>query len=510
MVIVVPHTSNWDFPKGVACRPFIGLSDCKFLIKKDWIDSPIGGFIKWLGAVPVDRSKEKGNLVEQVVDMYEKADTLGLAIAPEGTRSLNKEWKSGFYHIAQQANIPIYCSYIDYYRREIGIENPIMPSGDYEKDLAEIKKFYLDKIPRFPAKSSLKHNIPAKKRGLWFHLKPYVRTLLLILLIWLAFNWDLVAYGIGQGIGQLKIIYNAQPVETYLNDPNFPEDKKAKIKLVQEVRQYCFDSLGLDYSDSYSKLYDQNGKAILWNLTACEPYRLKAVKWSFPILGSFSYKGFFSEEKAKKHEAIWKNKGYDTNIREVGGWSTLGILNDPILSNMLDRPTGSLVNLIVHELTHGTLYIKDGVSYNENLASFVGDYGALRFLEQKYGKDSPEYTQYQNAKTDRDLYINFALKSANSLDSLYKSFDNSYTTEHKERLKTTFINNFIAEVRKLPYKNENYKRLFQSNSPNNTYFMSRMRYRAKQNEFKQEFEKQFDSNFPKYLAYLKEKHPSIF
>ncbi|MGB0521763.1 MAG: aminopeptidase [Flammeovirgaceae bacterium] len=510
MVIVVPHTSNWDFPKGVACRPFINLQDCKFLIKKNWLDSPIGFFIKWLGAVPVDRSKEKGNLVEQVVEMYNKADTLGLAIAPEGTRSLNGEWKTGFYHIAKQANIPIYCSYIDYYRREIGIENPIIPSGDYEKDLAEIKQFYLDKIPRYPEKSSLEHRIPTTKRGLWFHLKPYVRKLLVLLLILLAFNWDLIAYGLGQAYGQFKILYQAQPVETFLTDPNYPEAKKEKIRLIQEVRQYAFDSLGLDHSKSYSKLYDQQGEAILWNVTACEPYQLKAVEWSFPIIGSFSYKGFFDKEKAASAEAALKKEGFDTNIREVGGWSTLGLLNDPILSNMLERSEGSLANLIIHELTHGTIFIKDGVAYNENLASFVGDYGAMRFLKQKYGEESEEYQYYQNAKIDRDLYTNFALARAQGLDSLYHTFTDAHSAAQKELLKTTFIKRFVEEVRNLPYRNENYKHLFESELPNNTYFMSRMRYRAKQNEFKQEFENEFASNFPKYLNYLKEKHPSLF
>lgn len=510
MVIVVPHTSNWDFPKGVACRPFLDLKDCKFLIKKDWLDSPIGGFIKWLGAVGVDRSKDKGNLVEQVVEAYAQADNLGLAVAPEGTRSLNKEWKTGFYHIAQQANIPIYCAFIDYHRREIGIENPIIPSGDYEKDLAEIKKFYLDKIPRYPEQSSLEHQVPSAKRGIWFHIKPYVRTLIFILLLLLAFNWDLVSYGLGQARGQFKVLYEAKPIEEYLNDPTYSNDKKDKIRLIQEIRQYAFDSLGLDYSDSYTKLYDQGGKAILWNVTACEPYQLKAVKWSFPIIGSFSYKGFFDMDKAQSFEQNLKGEGFDTNIREVGGWSTLGILNDPILSNMLDRSEGSLANLIIHELTHGTLFIKDGVSYNENLASFVGDYGAIRFLKQKYGEDSKEFLHYQNAKLDRDLYINFALQQAKSLDSLYKTFDNTLSIEQKESLKATFIEQFVNEVRNLPYKNENYKKLFQQNSPNNTYFMSRIRYRAKQNEFKQEFEEQFASNFPKYLKHLKEKHPSLF
>jgi len=511
MVIVVPHTSNWDFPKGVASRPFLGLSDCKFFIKKDWVDTPIiGPIIKALGPVPVDRSGKKGNLVGDVVKMYEEAERFGVAVAPEGTRSLKKEWKTGFYHIALQAKIPIWCSYIDYHRREIGIGNPMVPSGDYEADIAKIKEYYLDKIPRFPEKSSLEHVIPTQKRGWWFFVKPYFRGLLLLLLMFLLFNWDLVAYGLGQGYGQLKVLYQAEPIETFLNNDQYPEESKAKIRLIQEVRQFAFDSLGLDQSASYTKMYDQKGEALLWNVSACEPFKLKAKEWSFPILGTFSYKGFFNLEKAQKTAKDLKEEGFDTNIREVGGWSTLGILNDPILSNMLERSEGSLANLIIHELTHGTLFVKDGLTYNENLASFVGDYGAIRFLRAKYGEQSEEYLHYINSKTDRDLYINFTLNRAKGLDSLYKSFDESMTISQKEKLKTAFIENFVKEVRSLPYKNKNYQRLFEKGLPNNTYFMSRIRYRAKQNEFKKEFEEKFDHNFPKYLAHLKEKHPSLF
>ena len=512
IVIVVPHTSNWDFPKGITSRPLLGLSDCKFMIKKDWFDSKIGFLIKWWGGIAVDRSKSKGKgkLVEQMVQKFEEIPNLGVCIAPEGTRSLEKKWKTGFYQIAVQADIPILCAYFDYYRREIGIGKILHPTGDFEKDLNELQEFYKDKIPMYPEKSSIEHRIPTTKRGLWFKIKPFVRTILFILLMLLLFNWDLVAYGLGQGYGQLKVLYQAEPIETYLNNPDFPENKKDKIHLIQEIRQFAFDSLGLDHTASYTKMYDQQDKALLWNVTACEPYALKAYEWSFPLLGTVSYKGFFNKQKAETLKKKLQAEGYDTNIREVGGWSTLGILNDPILSNMLNRTEGSLANLIIHELTHGTIFIKNGITYNENLASFVGDYGAVRFLKHKYGADSPEYHFYQNAKYDRDLYINFALKKAKSLDSLYKSFDNSVTEAQKEQLKTTFIQGFVEQVRKLPYKNENYKRLFEDELPNNTYFMSRIRYRAKQNEFKEEFENQFNADFPKYLNYLKSKHPSIF
>jgi predicted aminopeptidase len=434
-----------------------------------------------------------------------------LCIATEGSRSAGKEWKSGVYHIANTLKIPILCVHFDYYRRPTGIHKVFYTTGDMEADIQELKNSYSDKLPMYPAKSSVDHAKPTDfKRSFWFYAKPFVRISFLIGLIFLLLNLDLVAYGAGQAIGQIKVITQAEPVESFLTNPDFPSEKKEKIRLIQEIRQFAFDSLGLDRTESYTKMYDQQEKALLWNVTACEPYELKAYKWDFPLLGSVGYKGFFDLDKAEKLEQELKSENYDTNLREVGGWSTLGILNDPILSEMLNRSEGSLANLICHELTHGTIFIKSGVPINENLASFVGDYGAIWFLRSKYGENSKEYLQYVNGKTDRDLFTNYSLQQAKKLSELYKSFGSTLSKQEKESSKQEFITNFANGLRDLPFENEAYKKYFSSELPNNTFFMSRIRYKAKQNVFKKEFEEDFDSEFPKYLAHLKNKYESIF
>lgn len=510
IILLVPHTSNWDFPYGVASRPFIGIDNCKFLIKKDWLDVPvIGKYIAWLGGVPVDRAKNT-NLVDQVVEEFEKREELGVAITPEGTRKLTDGWKTGFYRIAEKANVPVACGFIDYHRREIGVDKVLYPSGDMEKDLKELEDFYRHKIPMYTEKSSLNHIIPTKKRSIAWHLVPVWRIGLFVLIIFALVNYEMVWYGIKQGYGQMNIILNAQPIGDFLNDPEYPQEKKEKIRLVQDLRAFAFDSLGLDRNESYTSLYDQQDEPILWNVTACEPYQLQAYTWEFPILGTFSYKGFFSLEGAKEAANELKEQGYDIDIREVGGWSTLGILNDPILSEMLERSTGSLANLIIHELTHGTLYVKDGVSYNENLASFVGDYGALRFLRSTYGVESEEYLQYTNGKVDRDLFTNYTLTAAKSLDSLYKAMGEGLDITQKEAQKKSFLEGFVEGLQEVPFSNKRYYDIFSEELPNNTFFMSRLRYKGQQNQFKEEFEQQFKGDFPKYLAHLKETYPSLF
>lgn len=335
-----------------------------------------------------------------------------------------------------------------------------------------------------------------------------ITLLLLILLVW---NYDLVGYGIGQAQGQLKVIRNAKPVEDFLKNPDFPEPLKTKILLVQEIRQFAFDSLGLNDSDNYTTLYDQQDKAILWNVTASPPFEMKGYEWKFPFLGSVSYKGFFDLEKAKAEAARLEKEGYETQIDEIGGWSTLGWFKDPILSNMLKRSEGNLANVIIHELTHGTLYVKNNVTYNENLATFVGDRGAEKFLEQKYGKDSEEYMHYTFAKEDYRKYVRHVLNAADKLDSLYNTFTAQQSTETKKQLKEACIRQFVADIDTISFTfPETYQRYFSPDSlPNNNYFLSYKRYREEQNVFEDEFYNKFKGNFKRYMAYLKETYPSL-
>ncbi len=215
--------------------------------------------------------------------------------------------------------------------------------------------------------------------------------LFILLILW---QHELVLYGIAQGKGQLKIVWGAEPIEDILKDPIVHDTIKYKLSLIQEIKQFAFDSLGINKSKNYSTYYDQKGQPLLWVITGCEPYELKAKEWTFPIIGSFTYKGFFDFEKAKNEELVLKAENFDTNIGTVGGWSTLGFFKDPVLSNMLKRDEGDLANLIIHELTHGTLFVKDSISFNENLASFIGDKGAQKFLRHKFGESSEEYIRY--------------------------------------------------------------------------------------------------------------------
>lgn len=317
-------------------------------------------------------------------------------------------------------------------------------------------------------------------------------------------------YGISQGVGQLSIILKAEPVEDVLEDASFPDSLKIKLKLVGEVKQYTIDSLGLNPSKNYSTFYNQHNKAVLFTITACEPYSFKAKEWTFPFLGSVSYKGFFSKEKAKKELNKLILQNYDVDMYSPSGWSTLGWFKDPIQSNMLERNDGALINLIIHELSHGTLYVKNNVNFNENLANFIGDKGTEEFLKDKYGEQSKAYLDYEHKKIDEKLFTNYMLQSTQRLDSLYRFFSTE-PDDLKKWKKKQLITEIVLGVNRLPfYKPKNYFRYaLQAFSEGNAFFMSFTRYDSQYELFDKEYREKFHSNLRDYLLFLKKTYPSL-
>ena len=150
VLVVAPHTSNWDLFYGL-CTIFIKDIPAKFAIKKEVMFFPFGPILKWLGAIPIDRSlKSKHRQVDMMIDMLKKSQKLVLTIAPEGTRKYAPRWKTGFYHIALHANVPIAMGFIDYDKKQAGIGPIFHPTGDLANDMQKIQAFYKDKVAKYP------------------------------------------------------------------------------------------------------------------------------------------------------------------------------------------------------------------------------------------------------------------------------------------------------------------------------------------------------------------------
>lgn len=348
-------------------------------------------------------------------------------------------------------------------------------------------------------------------------MKIVIKKILLILLAvaLMAGIWQrqVLTYAFLQAKGQIGILLDVQQLEDVLASKTFPDSLKARIRLIEQIKQFGVDSLGLTPSDNYTTFYDQHGRPLIWLITASERYKVQPHLWHFPIVGTFPYKGYFDSTRAAAEEQVLIQQGLDTDIGDVSAWSTLGYLKDPILSSMLLRRDGSLANLILHELTHGTLFVKNNLELNENLASFVGDQGAIRFLKYKYGAGSEQMRQYEYSKRYNDAYSQHMLRGARRLDSLYKTFGpNPRPDRQKDALKTRLISDIVSDTDTLLAGKRtltNKSRWPDGKLPNNAYFISFLTYKSKQDTFRQEYEKKFGGDLKKYLNYLKGKYPSL-
>ena len=163
VVIAAPHTSNWDFPIGLAIV-------FAFKMKMNWLgkDSlfrwPFGSFFKWLGGIPISRSKS-GDIVAQMIKTFRENAKMIMVVAPEGTRKKVKYWKTGFYRIAQGADVPIVMGFIDYVRKLGGFGPALMPCGDIESDIEKIRAFYDNVTGKIPDKSTPATIAPQSGRG---------------------------------------------------------------------------------------------------------------------------------------------------------------------------------------------------------------------------------------------------------------------------------------------------------------------------------------------------------
>ncbi|MDR0971576.1 MAG: lysophospholipid acyltransferase family protein [Bacteroidales bacterium] len=151
--IEAPHTSMWDFVWGRLGLWQLGVN-VRFFIKKEMFFFPLGGILKALGGIPIDRKKST-KMVDQVVEMFNRSDRFCILITPEGTRKYTENWKKGFYFIAQKANVPIFLGYLDYEKKEGSGGKIFYPTGNYEEDILIIKDYYKDKVAKYPENFNL-------------------------------------------------------------------------------------------------------------------------------------------------------------------------------------------------------------------------------------------------------------------------------------------------------------------------------------------------------------------
>ena len=153
VMIAAPHTSNWDFPITMFLA-FALKAKVYWMGKRSLFSFPFGPVMRWLGGIPIDRSRSN-NVVAETVKVFNEHDDLILIVPPEGTRGRVTYWKTGFYRIASGAGVPIVLGFVDYCRKAGGIGPAVFPTGDIDADMEEIRSFYAGISGKYPEKSSL-------------------------------------------------------------------------------------------------------------------------------------------------------------------------------------------------------------------------------------------------------------------------------------------------------------------------------------------------------------------
>jgi 1-acyl-sn-glycerol-3-phosphate acyltransferase len=150
VLIAAPHTSNWDFVYAISCTSVLGLP-LQFMAKDALFRGPLGALLGALGGIAIDRSKAN-NVVDAMVREFATREALALLVPPEGTRKEARFWKSGFYHIARRAEVPVALGFLDYARKRVGIGPLLSLSGNVHADMEQIRAFYADKVGKHPAR----------------------------------------------------------------------------------------------------------------------------------------------------------------------------------------------------------------------------------------------------------------------------------------------------------------------------------------------------------------------
>ena len=159
VMIAAPHTSNWDALYARLALKALGVN-VRITIKDSYMKLPLGPFVRAMGGIGINRRPKKEgearpSMVELMSDLFKTHEKLVMLVTPEGTRAKQEKWKTGFYHVATTAGVPIALAYMDYTKKKCGVGKIVYPSGDMEKDMAEIMEFYSNINAKFPEKFSV-------------------------------------------------------------------------------------------------------------------------------------------------------------------------------------------------------------------------------------------------------------------------------------------------------------------------------------------------------------------
>jgi predicted aminopeptidase len=190
-----------------------------------------------------------------------------------------------------------------------------------------------------------------------------------------------------QGLGQLEVLLAARPIAPIIADERVAPDVRRRLAIAVAARDFARDRLGLHVTNQYRTAVFLDAPAVVYVVSAAPRDDLTPRTWSYPVVGALPYRGHFSLEDAEAEADALESDGFDVSVRPVTTYSLLGLAPDPVLSSMLwRRQELDIVETVIHELAHATIFAPGAGAFNEGLASFIGREGRRQFVRERFGQ----------------------------------------------------------------------------------------------------------------------------
>lgn len=262
------------------------------------------------------------------------------------------------------------------------------------------------------------------------------------------------SYVLRQAAGQVELLARAEPVERVLAAETTRDSVRRGLDEIGDVLDFARAN-GFDVGLAYQTFSDIGDRPIVYVITACPPDLLVLYKWKFPVLGPVPYKGFFDRSAARRMRDRMLELGYETRVGAAAAYSTLGWFPDPIVPSFLEGAIGERVDLVLHELTHRTLFLDGDVGFNESLATFVARECTIRYLTQRFGAESEELEAYLRSRRDRGR---IADQVKRVLRDLQAAFTNP-SREDRIQAKEERLAQFVRDLAAVEFETEGYRQL---------------------------------------------------
>ena len=290
-----------------------------------------------------------------------------------------------------------------------------------------------------------------------------------LILILLCSGCDL-AYLFHAAAGQFRLLNDSIPIKEALNEASLTPAQETRLRLVARVKDFGEKQLGLKKTGNYETIYLSSPQSPIYTISAAPKDRLSQKTWWFPIVGDMPYLGFFDLEKAQEERDRLINEHLDVSLSVADAYSTLGWFKDPVTLNLIEGSTPDLVETILHEMTHTTIYLKGQGEFNEGVAVLVGKVGAFLFFKDVFGPSHPFTEKAKGSIEDERVFSRFLASLMDKLEQLYNS---PITYQEKLALKEEVFRSSLEEFKRVRerFKTDRFVH-FGKRPLNNAYILS--------------------------------------